>query len=90
MATRFTMRGGKLVNKATGEVAEFDPRAPVVKPYVVSDIPPYRSPIDGREISSRSMRRDDLARNGCVEWEPGMGKAAVVSEKNRHKLEKRA
>jgi hypothetical protein len=43
-------------------------------PMVMRDIPDYRSPIDGRLIGSRSTRREDLARNGCVEWEPGMGR----------------
>ncbi len=53
---------------------------PMVKPYagqivmpaVISDIPEYASPIDGKMITSRSHRREDLARNNCVEWEPSM------------------
>ena len=36
-------------------------------PMVMSDIGEYRSPIDGRYISSRSTRKRDLADNGCVE-----------------------
>ena len=44
-----------------------EPCAPL---YVVSDIADYRSPIDGRPVSSRSTRRDDLKRHGCVEAEP--------------------
>lgn len=44
----------------------------IVMPHVISDIPEYASPIDGRMITSRSERRDDLKRNGCVEWEPSM------------------
>jgi hypothetical protein len=39
-------------------------------PTVLGDIPEYTSPIDGRPISSRSTRREDLKRNGCVEAEP--------------------
>lgn len=44
----------------------------VVMPAVISDIPEYSSPIDGKMITSRSQRRDDLARNNCVEFEPSM------------------
>jgi hypothetical protein len=37
----------------------------IVMPNVISDIPDYSSPIDGRMITSRSERRDDLKRNIC-------------------------
>ena len=39
----------------------------VVMPAVMSDIPEYTSPIDGKVITSRSQRREDLARNNCVD-----------------------
>jgi hypothetical protein len=39
----------------------------IVMPSVLSDIPEYRSPIDGKPITSRSHRREDLARNNCVD-----------------------
>lgn len=42
-------------------------RAPLALPTVMSDIPEYASPIDGRMITSRSARRDDMARNNCVD-----------------------
>lgn len=32
----------------------------------------YDSPIDGRPITSWAQRREDLARNGCQEYDPGM------------------
>lgn len=32
----------------------------------------YESPIDGRIITNQRARREDMARNGCVEYEPGM------------------
>jgi hypothetical protein len=41
----------------------------VCAPMVVSDIPEYRSPIDGKLITSRSQRREDLKANGCVEFD---------------------
>ncbi len=36
----------------------------------------YDSPIDGRPITSWAQRRDDLARNGCQEYDPEMKKDA--------------
>ena len=57
-------------------------------PYVVSDIPEYASPIDGRMITSRSERRDDLARNNCVEFEPSMS-PTKGKFRNKHFCEKR-
>lgn len=32
----------------------------------------YDSPIDGRPITSKQARLEDLRRNNCVEYEPGM------------------
>lgn len=32
----------------------------------------YTSPIDGRPITSEAARRDDLARNNCEPYDPGM------------------
>jgi hypothetical protein len=32
----------------------------------------YDSPIDGRPITSRQARLEDLKRSGCVEYDPGM------------------
>lgn len=32
----------------------------------------YDSPIDGRPITTHAARRDDLARNGCIEYDPEM------------------
>jgi putative FmdB family regulatory protein len=46
-------------------------------PMVMPDIQAYQSPIDGRTINSRKQRREDLARNGCVEYEPSMKEHAA-------------
>lgn len=32
----------------------------------------YDSPIDGRAITSMAARREDLARSGCIEYDPEM------------------
>jgi len=47
-------------------------RADFNAPMVVRDIEPYRSPVDGKLIGSRSTRREDLKANDCVEWEPSL------------------
>lgn len=60
----------------------------VVMPAVVSDIPEYSSPIDGRVITSRSERREDLKRNGCVEYEPSLS-PTKGKFKNKHFCAKR-
>lgn len=41
-------------------------------PRMTVDIPAYQSPVDGKVISSRRQRKEDLRRNGCVEWDSGM------------------
>lgn len=57
-------------DRKTGEPMQVkDPNA-ICMPMICSDIPEYRSPIDGRPISSRSHRREDLKRNDCIEVDP--------------------
>lgn len=64
----YVLRDGKLVEKRTGEVFEATGR--VSMPMVMRDIPEYESPIDGRLITSRSQKREDLKRNNCIEVDP--------------------
>lgn len=68
--TRYVFRGGQFVDPNTNEPMPLPERSGVVMPMVRSDIEPYASPIDGRMITSRSERREDLARNNCVPYEP--------------------
>jgi len=56
--------GQTWVCKRTGEPMDIPERSEVCAPIVRSDIPEYRSPIDGKLISSRSTRREDLKKNG--------------------------
>lgn len=44
----------------------------VEAPYVQTDITPYRSPVDGHWVNSKTERREDLRRNNSIEWEPGI------------------
>lgn len=41
----------------------------------------YDSPIDGRVINSKQARLEDLARNECVEYDPGMRQDAARRRK---------
>ncbi|MBX4901653.1 hypothetical protein [Rhizobium bangladeshense] len=70
----YVRKNGVMVDKATGSpmLTDEDRAKPIAVPFVMSDIPEYRSPIDGRLIGSRTQRRDDLKRNGCVEYEPSI------------------
>lgn len=61
-------------DRNTGEIIEID-RAALARrraerprgPYIMTDIRPYRSVIDGSMITSRSQHREHLARHGCHE-----------------------
>lgn len=50
--------------------------------FVSQDIR-YESPIDGKVISSRQQRQDDLARSGCVPYDPEMKKDAERRRKEQ-------
>lgn len=71
---RFVRQNGQWVDASSGAPMLTDDmrRRPIACPTVISDIPEYRSPVDGRVIGSRSERRDDLKRNGAVEYEPSL------------------
>jgi hypothetical protein len=71
---KYVKRGGQWVHHSTGApfLTDAERSRPIGCPTIISDIPEYASPIDGRMITSRSERRDDLRRNGCVEYEPSL------------------
>lgn len=68
----YVWRDGGFYEKFTGERMDVPARDGIALPAIMPDIPEYTSPIDGRPITSRSARREDLKRNNCVEWEPSM------------------
>jgi hypothetical protein len=43
----------------------------------------YNSPIDGRPITSQAARRDDLARHGCIPYDPEMKTDADRKQRER-------
>ncbi len=72
--TKYVKRNGRWVDASSGEpmLTEAQRKGPIPTPTIISDIQPYRSPVDGRPVMSRSDRRDDLKRHGCVEYEPSL------------------
>lgn len=61
MRRRYVVRNGELVEVSMDYEAE--PRGPLV----MKDIQPYKSMIDGSEITSRSRHREHLRDHGCIE-----------------------
>jgi hypothetical protein len=53
---------GKLVEKGSDEHLD-----KLYGPYVMPDIQPYKSMIDGSMIVSRSRHREHLQQHGCIE-----------------------
>jgi len=53
---------GKLVEKGSDEHLN-----KVYGPFVMNDIQPYKSMIDGSMITSRSRHREHLQAHGCIE-----------------------
>lgn len=67
---RILYRHGKKVYEEKDGVVLFDDRRDVchgVAPMIMGDIKPYKSVIDGREITSRSRHREHLKANNCIE-----------------------
>lgn len=62
MTRRFVQRDGVLYEVGKDYIPE--PRS---GHYVMGDIQPYRSMVDGSLISSRSHHREHLRQHGCVE-----------------------
>lgn len=79
---RYVWRDGGFVDRSTGQPMPVPDRGgEICAPLIQSDIPEYRSPIDGRPITSRSERREDLKRNGCIEIDPPKKKDRVFRSK---------
>ncbi len=78
---RYVWKNGQFVDRNTGEPMHKPYAGQVCAPAVHSDIPEYRSPIDGKLITSRSHQREDLKRNGCYLGEPLKKPRAVSNPK---------
>lgn len=60
----------KFVDKQTGVLMAIKDDNAICRPMVISDTPEYISPVTGKPVDGRRARRDDLARSGCVPFEP--------------------
>lgn len=91
---RYIWRDGKFVDRQTGAPMAKPFAGSIAMPTIIPDIPEYRSPIDGKLITSRSARREDLIRSGCVPYEPSMKpkheKFEAFEERRRRTLKEKA
>lgn len=85
MRTRYRFDGQRMVDRdglpmvGHNELASSPEQ--IKCPMVMRDTPEYESPIDGRMITSRSWRREDLARNGCIEADPPKRRKGIKNER---------
>jgi len=76
--TTYVMRNGELVEKDSA------PPLPIA-PYVISDLPAYKSPLGTGVIDGRSARREDLKRGNCREVEPSEFRPTYTNERFNRK-----
>lgn len=75
----------KVVALANADRMQFCPHCGLLAHRVILEAPKgfvqgdihYTSPIDGRVISSKAARVEDLKRNGCIPYDPEMKKDAA-------------
>lgn len=67
---RYAWKSGVGFIAPDGSPMPIPDRDEVCCPQVMRDIPEYMSPVGGGLITSRSARREDLKRSGCVEAPP--------------------
>lgn len=61
----------KRIHPLYGPVDDVEPQGHVLKKiHIISDLPAYKSPIDGKTVDGRTARREDLKRNNCREVDP--------------------
>jgi hypothetical protein len=77
----------RMVDKETREPMVTGPFRPVT-PMHIPDIAPYLSPVDGKYISGRQAKADDLLRNNCIDAND-LPKKTDGKFKNRAFAEKR-
>ncbi len=69
MGIRYVWRDGEFRELNSGEplLTEAEKKGPLSIPMITPTFPAYESPIDGRMITTRHERREDMKRNNCVE-----------------------
>ena len=56
--------------------------------FIQTDLPPYESPIDGREIRGRKARREDLKRSGSRPYEGREVEEREAARQRQYRQEK--
>lgn len=77
----YVWRNGAWRDKVTGKPMELPEGDVIASPMVISDLPPYLSPLGTGIIDGRKARREDLARHGCREIDPSEFKPEYYNAK---------
>jgi hypothetical protein len=77
--TRYRWDGDQFVNRATGEPMEAPER--IARPAVLSDVT-YKSPLSGKEVTSRSQRREEMKVHQVRELDPSEYQPTYRKKKN--------
>lgn len=89
--TVWVLRDGQLVDRDVAPpLSPRGKRSPLPTPYTAGDIEPYRSMASGKEITSRSHRREDLKANNCREVDPSEKRGGYLNPKYERRYSKRA
>lgn len=79
---KYIWRDGQFIDPKTYDPMPIPERNGVCVPLTIQhDIPDYVSPVTGKLVSGRVARREDLKRNGCIEYESPKDSGYCVTEK---------
>jgi hypothetical protein len=83
MRARYVFRNDQFVERKTGEPMAAPDR--IATPFVLSDVT-YKSPLSGKEITSRSQRREEMKIHGVREVDPGEFRPVYRQRKNAERM----
>jgi hypothetical protein len=83
MRARYVFRNDQFVERKTGEPMAAPDR--IATPFVLSDVT-YKSPLSGKEITSRSQRREEMKVHGVREVDPSEFKPVYRSRKYAERM----
>lgn len=78
MRARYVFRNGEFVERKTGEPMSAPDR--IATPMLMKDVA-YKSPLSGKEVTSRSQRREEMKIHGVREVEPSEFKPVYRTKK---------
>lgn len=77
--TRYIWRNDRFEDRSTGDPMQAPDR--IARPFVVSDVT-YKSPLSGKEVTSRSQRREEMKIHNVREVDPGEWKPTYHKKEN--------